>query len=103
MITQDLINTLTEKREYSVNLAFSAIDFDFSCDDSEDEITSTEQSALVNQVLTDGVEIFRDTRPDPGDALHLDVLQEVVVDQISDDTGWCVNNCTIDWNRSTIN
>ena len=95
MITQDLINTLTDQREYSVSLNLSSIEFDFTCDDDDSQISASEQASLTNRVLTDGIELFRDTRPDPGDSLDLDVLQDVGVDQLADAYGWCVNGVTI--------
>ena len=80
-------------------LQVKTVEFDFRCDDGT-TASAEEQLDAHDTVTAEPIELYRYTQM--GDSLDRDVLSEVLIDEVSDLTGWCVTDLTIDWDASDI-
>ena len=81
------------------SLQVKTVEFDFRCDDGT--VASAEDQLDANDAATsEPIELYRYTQM--GDGIDRDTLTDVLVDEISDLTDWCVTGLTIDWDNSSI-
>ena len=80
---------------HQVCLFIKSITFDFTVEDG-----TKEQQEVVSNYVGDYWEMSRYSNM--GDSLDRDILTEVLIDDITDDSGWCIEDIEIDWSKSSI-